>query len=277
MVLTYNILLWIIVFAFGLAFGSLANVCIWRIPREESIISPPSHCPGCNKPIEWYDNIPLLSFIILLGRCRHCQTKISWQYPLVEFITGICFLLLFMRYHFTMFFFFDLILVFYLILISGIDFHTQLIPDLLSLPLLGIGLLTSFINPNLFIVSTKLHVFLHVPIPLPIVQIMSSILGVLTGGGLLYLIAWVSRGGMGGGDIKLAAAIGAFLGWENVLWSLGVAFLIGGLVALILLISGLKKRKDPVPFGPFIALGAVIVLLFLPLLYNLLFYNLMAF
>jgi leader peptidase (prepilin peptidase) / N-methyltransferase len=281
LILAYNIILWIIIFAFGLAFGSLANVCIYRIPREESIVTPPSHCPGCNKQIEWYDNIPLLSFLLLLGKCRHCKTKISWQYPIIEFITGILFTLVFIRYHFSSFFFLDLILIFYLVIISGIDFHTQLIPDVLSLPLAVVGLAVSFINPNLLIVSWKLHVAtfysFHMRVPFPVIQLISSIIGLLAGGGLLYLIAWASRGGMGGGDIKLAGAIGAFLGWENVLWSLGVAFLIGGIVALILLILGLKGRKDPVPFGPFIALGAVIVILFLPYLRQLLFYNLMAF
>lgn len=271
------ILLIIIVFVFGLVFGSLANVCIYRIPREESIIFPASHCPHCNKPIKWYDNIPIISFMLLLAKCRYCKARISWQYPIVELITGFSFALLFIRYHFSLFFFIDLILIFVLIVISGIDFQTQLIPDVLSLPLMGLGLAISFINPNLTVVSWKLHVLMQVRMPLPIVQFMSSIIGLLVGGGLLYLIAWISRGGMGGGDIKLTAAIGAFLGWENVLWSLGVAFLIGGIVALILLVSGLKKRKDPVPFGPFIALGALIVILFLPFLYNLLFYNSMVF
>ncbi len=263
----------IFVFCFGLAFGSLANVCIWRIPREESIISPGSHCPKCNSSIKWYDNIPLISFIFLGAKCRYCKNTISWQYPLVELATGLIFATLFLRFGFNITFFINLILVYFLIIISGIDFKTQLIPDVLSIPLMGIGLITSFINPVLRIPSYKLHVFIGVPIPIPIVHFMSAILGILVGGGLLYFIAWVSRGGMGGGDIKLAAAIGAFFGWENILWTLGVAFFIGGILALILLVSGLKKRKDPIPFGPCIALRALIVMSFRSFLYNLLFYS----
>ncbi len=270
---TLYILYSIIIFAFGLVFGSLANVCIYRIPRDESVILPGSHCPNCNKPIKWYDNIPLISFLALGTRCRYCKTKISWQYPLVELATALIFTLLFLKFQFSIIFFINLILVFFLIIISGIDFQTQLIPDVLSLPLTGIGLMLSFINPQLRIISYKLHVLIGIRMPLPIVHFMSAILGLLVGGGLLYLIAWVSRGGMGGGDIKIAAAIGTFLGWENILWSLGVAFLFGGIIAVILLVSGIKKRKDPIPFGPFIALGALLVILFLPFLHQLLFYG----
>ncbi|MFH1783560.1 MAG: prepilin peptidase [bacterium] len=272
-----NILYGIFVFCFGLTFGSLANVCIYRIPREESVVFPGSHCPKCEKPIRWYDNIPLVGFIALGGKCRYCKNRISLQYPLVELVTALFFLALFLRFGFTVTFFVTLVLVYTLIIISGIDFKTQLIPDVLSIPLLGAGLLVSFINPILDVPSYKLFMWTRISMPSSLLHLLSAILGVLVGGGLLYFIAWVSKGGMGGGDIKLAGAIGAFFGWENVLWSLGVAFFVGGILAVILLTTGIKGRKDPIPFGPFIALGAIVVMFFRTFLYNLLFYSTIVF
>lgn len=245
----------VIVFLFGLLFGSFANVCIYRFPRNESIIFPASHCPACNDPIHWYDNIPVLSFVILQGKCRSCRASISWRYPVVELITGILFLALFLRYHFTFFFWMYALVSWALVVITFVDFQEQIIPDELSYGLMVAGTVFSFFNKELY-----LQIIFYFP---PILnRLVASYVGLLVGGGILYFIAWISRGGMGGGDIKLAAGLGTFLGWENTLMMLGLSFLFGGIAGVILLLSGKKKRKDPIPFGPFIAAATIVVILF---------------
>ncbi|MDD5492644.1 MAG: prepilin peptidase [bacterium] len=244
-----------IVFLFGLLFGSFANVCIYRFPRNESIVFPASHCPSCSKPIPWYDNIPVLSFILLRGNCRSCQAPISWRYPLVELITGIIFAALFLKYNFTFFFWMYALVSLVLVIITFIDFQEQIIPDELSYGLMIAGTVFSFFNKELY-----LQIIFYFPQILN--QLVASYVGLLVGGGILYLIAWISRGGMGGGDIKLAAGLGTFLGWENTLIMLGLSFLFGGVVGTVLLLSGKKKRKDPIPFGPFIAAATIAVILF---------------
>lgn len=243
------------VFLFGLFFGSFANVCIYRLPRNESIVFPSSHCPLCQTSIHWYDNIPLFSFIFLGAKCRHCSAPISWRYPLVELLTGIVFAALFFKYQFSLFFWVYALVSFFLIVITFIDFQEQIIPDELSYSLIFLGLLFSFFNSELY-----LKWLFYLP---PVInRLASSYLGLVIGGGVLYFIAWVSRGGMGGGDIKLAAGLGAFLGWENTLIMLGLSFFLGGMAGVILLATGKKKRKDAVPFGPFIALATFIILLY---------------
>lgn len=245
----------IIVFLFGLFFGSFANVCIYRLPRNESIVFPSSHCPCCNTPIHWYDNIPVISFIILTGKCRSCKAAISWRYPLVEMLTGILFLAMFLRYRFTFLFWIYALVSLVLIIMTFIDLKEQIIPDELSYGLMAVGTLCSFFNRELY-----LQIIFYFPPALN--RLVASYVGLLAGGGILYFIAWISGGGMGGGDIKLAAGLGTFLGWENTLVMLGLSFFFGGVIGAALLLSGRKKRKDPIPFGPFIALATIIVLLF---------------
>jgi len=245
----------VIVLLFGLLFGSFANVCIYRLPRHESIVFPASHCPSCHKPIQWYDNIPVLSFKLLQGKCRSCRAPISWRYPLVELLTGSLAVALFIKYHFTFFFWMYALVCLVLVIITFIDLQEQIIPDELSYGLMVAGTIFSFFNRELF-----LQIIFYFPLALN--RLVASYVGLLVGGGILYFIAWISRGGMGGGDIKLAAGLGAFLGWEYTLIMLGLSFLAGGVVGIILLITGLKKRKDPIPFGPFIAAAAITVILF---------------
>lgn len=235
--------LWI--FIFGLVMGSFVNVCIHRLPREESVVTPPSHCPSCGKGIRPYDNIPLISFMLLLGRCRFCRTPISIRYFLVELIHGGGALLILRQFGFSpeslvYFLFFAA-----LITITCIDLDHQIIPDLITLPGIGIGLIAS---------STLLP---SGPV--------NAIIGLLLGGGLFYLVAILSvallkKEGMGGGDIKLIAMIGAFLGWKAVLLTIFIAALFGSVIGLFLIGVKGRNRAEPIPFGPFLALGAMISL-----------------
>ena len=239
----------IIIFMIGLVIGSFSNVCIYRIPRNESVIFPASHCPVCNQSIKWYDNIPLLSYLILKGKCRYCQIKISAQYPLVEFLTGYIYLVLFLLYGLQLKAFVYMLLCSALIIISFIDLKEQIIPDTISLPFTAIGFLLSFFLKD--------------------ISPIDSLLGILIGGGSLLLVAVVGsylfkKEAMGGGDIKLAAMVGAFLGWQLTLLSLFLGFFFGAIYGLIILIKNKEKdeESDVVPFGPFIALGTVLALFF---------------
>ena len=239
----------IIIFMIGLVIGSFSNVCIYRLPRNESVIFPASHCPSCNQSIKWYDNIPLLSFLILKGKCRYCQNRISAQYPLVEFLTGYLYLVLFLLYGLQLKTFVYMLFCSALIIITFIDLKEQIIPDVISLPFIVLGFLLSFFLKNITPVD--------------------SLLGILSGGGILLLIAVAGsylfkREAMGGGDIKLAAMVGAFLGWQLTLLSLFLGFFFGAFIGVIVLFKnkGKNEKSDSIPFGPFIALGSVISLFF---------------
>lgn len=249
----------------GLGFGSFANVCIYRIPRGESIIRPGSHCPRCGKQIKWYDNIPLISYVVLKGRCRYCGEKISLQYPLIELITGFLLLLTYWKFRdapVTIVIF--LLLVLSLIIISAIDFRTHTIPDRLTYSLIILGLLSSPFNSFL-----KQYGRIMITSPERLSLVVSSLLGLLAGGGLLYLIALLGRGmfkreAMGGGDIKLISGIGAFLGVVNLLWVIFLASLLGAITGGALIIAGKYKKFQEIAFGTYISLAAVLVFLFQP-------------
>lgn len=249
----------IFIFILGLIVGSFLNVCIYRLPRNVSIISPPSSCPACNTPIKPYDNIPVLSYIFLRGKCRKCREKISMRYPVVELLNGI--------FYAAVFYFFGLgwhlpFLLFFssaMIVITFIDLDFQIIPDKITLPGIVIGLIgASFLLPDPF--TPSLH---HSITPLlPIVGFKNSIAGIFLGGGLFYLIAILSRGGMGGGDIKMMAMIGAFMGWKGVLLTTFLGSLAGSIFGIFLMIFRGKGRKTKIPFGPFLAFGAVVTMFF---------------
>ena len=237
---------YMLIFILGLIVGSFCNVCIYRIPKNESIIYPASHCPKCRTTIRPFDNIPLLSYILLKGRCRNCGSKISIQYPIVEFLTGIIYLIIYLIYGLSIQSLIYTILSSALIIIAFIDLQEQIIPDIISLPGVVIGLILSFIVPYM--------------------SFINSVLGVLVGGGIILIIALVGskifkKEAMGGGDVKLAAMIGAFLGWRYTIISLFLGFFLGALTGIILIMAKIKKRKDAIPFGPFLALGSIITLL----------------
>lgn len=232
---------YITAFLFGSVIGSFLNVCIYRIPKKESIVFPSSHCPACNKKIKPYDNIPIISYILLKGRCRECGEKISFQYPLVEFLNAAGYVIMIWKFGVGINALIYALLYSALIVVTFIDLEHQIIPDRITLPGILIG----------FILGAAV---------LP-VGWLNSLIGLLLGGGLFYLVAVASRGGMGGGDIKLIAMIGAFLGWRYTLLTIFLGALAGAIVGLSLMIFKGKGRKHPVPFGPFLALGAIASLL----------------
>ncbi len=231
----------------GAIVGSFLNVCIFRLPKEESIIWPGSHCPHCKKPIKFYDNIPLVSYLLLNGKCRYCKKNISIQYPLVEGITAVSSLVLLMKFgpSFSFLIYFGFVAA--LIVITVIDLYHQIIPDIISLPGIAIGILASLLIPQM--------------------SLLNSVIGVLLGGGSLFLVATVyqqlfKREGMGGGDVKLLAMIGAFLGWKAVLLTIVLGSLIGSIVGVVIIVSKGKDFKYAIPFGPFLSVGAVISLFY---------------
>jgi leader peptidase (prepilin peptidase)/N-methyltransferase len=233
-------------FVLGTIVGSFLNVCIHRIPQGKSIITPSSHCPRCKTPIRFYDNIPLVSFIILKGRCRKCEAPISLRYPLVEFLMGLFSLILLLRFGISTLYLIYLAFFASLTLVSFIDLPLRIIPDVISLPGIVIGLVISFLHPQM--------------------SVKDSLMGVLLGGGSLYAVASVyhlvtKREGMGGGDVKLLAMIGAFIGWKGVLFTILCSSFIGTVVGVTLMLVFSADSKYAVPFGPFLSLGAVIYVL----------------
>ena len=240
-------MLYLISIIFGALVGSFLNVCIFRLPNEESIIWPGSHCPHCEKPIRFYDNIPLISFLVLKGKCRDCRAPISLQYPLVEGITALSTLFLIIKFVPSLSYLVYFAFVSALIVITVIDLYHQIIPDVISLPGIGVGLLVSLIIPQ--------------------ITFSNSLIGVLLGGGSLFLVAtlyqWLfKREGMGGGDVKLLAMIGAFLGWKAVLLTILLSSLIGSVTGILMMVVKGKDFKYAIPFGPFLSLGAVISLFY---------------
>jgi leader peptidase (prepilin peptidase)/N-methyltransferase len=230
---------------FGLCVGSFLNVVIARLPAGRSVISPGSACPRCGSAIAWYDNLPVLSYVLLRARCRACQNPISWRYPAVELICGMLFALAYLHFGPTSRLAAALVLLGALIAITGIDFDHQIIPDMLSIPGIAVGVLWSFAPGG--------------------IGWRDSALGVLMGGGVFIAIILASslvlgQPGMGVGDVKLGAMLGAFLGWKLALLSILLSVLVGGPLAATLLATGRKARKDPLPFGPFLALGGMVSL-----------------
>ncbi len=225
----------------GARVGIFLNVCIYRLPRSESIIFPSSHCPQCGERIRPYDNIPLLSFLLLRGKCRFCRKGIVPRYFIVELLTALMFGFLYLKFRMSGEFFVYLILCSSLIAVAFIDFENQIIPDKITYPGIVLGLL----------LNTR-------GLPHSFERLRLALLGIVLGGGILYLIAVASRGNMGGGDIKLGAMLGAFFGWRYALLSLFAAFLFGSLVGIALIVLKLKTRKDYIPFGPYMVAGAIV-------------------
>lgn len=249
----------LIALLFGLIIGSFLNVCIYRLPRNMSIVSPPSSCPRCRKPIRPWENIPVVSFLFLRGKCRACGEPISLRYPLVELLNGLLYMLVVLAFgsgwHLPFLFAF----VSAMTVITFIDLDFQIIPDVITLPGIVIGLVAaSLLLPDPF--ALRLSAQHALAGGAAVVGLTNSALGVLLGGGLFYLIAVLSRGGMGGGDIKMMAMVGAFMGWKAVLLTTFLGSLTGSVVGIFLVLFRGKGRKTKVPFGPFLALGALLTL-----------------
>lgn len=238
---------YIIVLLFGAVIGSFLNVCIYRLPREESVAWPGSHCPSCRQAIAAYDNIPIVSYLMLCGRCRACRAPISMQYPFVEAANAIGYLGVFWMFGFTATACVYAALVSALIVVTGTDLSHTMIPDAVTLPGIVVGLLGAALI-------------------LPI-TIVDSLLGVLVGGGILWFLAWISpyvfgKEGMGGGDIKLMAMVGSFIGWQPALLAIMIGSLLGSLVGGGLIVARVMRREQYIPFGPFLAVGSLLALLF---------------
>lgn len=248
-------ILWVVFcFVVGTIVGSFLNVCIFRIPRRQSIVHPGSHCPSCNHPIRPWHNIPIFSFILLRGRCRSCAAPISWRYPTVEALNGILYILVFLKYGISITGFVYAVFSSFLVLISFIDLDHQIIPDRLSLP----GLLFVLLPAIGFTVAGYSTLW---PITLS-----SAILGSIIGGGSLLAVAmayyaFTRREGMGGGDIKLMAVVGGLLGWRMALLSIMLGSMTGVIIMIPLYAIQGKNSRTPLPFGPFLALGSLIAML----------------
>ncbi|HXG56135.1 MAG TPA: prepilin peptidase [Vicinamibacterales bacterium] len=225
----------------GLAIGSFLNVVIHRLPREESLVSPGSRCPDCGYALRWFDNVPVLSYALLGGRCRGCRAAISIRYPLVELITAAVFLWHYVVFGWTPLLAVRLLLAASLVTLFAIDLEHHLLPDAVTLPGIVAGLLASvFLPPGL----------------------VAALLGALLGGGILWLIGeayfrYSGEEGMGGGDVKMLAMVGAFLGWKLVLLTLVLSSVAGSLLGLGLILARRGGMKQALPFGTFLALGAL--------------------
>ena len=229
-----------VVVVFGLVLGSFLNVVIARLPERRSLWAPRSACPGCGAPIAWYDNVPLLSFAVLRGRCRACAMLIAWRYPLVEAVTAALLALAWLEFGPTLEFVVAASFLAALVAITVIDLRHQIIPDAITLPGILAGITANVATRHLSWADVAL--------------------GIVLGGGVFFVIIVVSRGGMGAGDMKLGAMLGAFLGWKIALFALMFGVVLGGAWAVALIALGIRGRKDAIPFGPFLALGGAAAL-----------------
>jgi len=242
-----SIVPYLIAFFIGAIVGSFLNVCIHRLPRHESVVWPASHCPSCAGPIAVYDNIPILSYLLLRGRCRTCRTLISPHYPIVELVNGVGYALISWQFGIGWTAAVYALLFSSLLVITFIDFFHQIIPNVITLPGIALGLLGSI---------TVLPVGL-----------LDSVLGILLGYGILWGIAeaylyFRGKEGMGLGDAKLLAMIGAFLGWKPMLLTIMVGAMVGSVVGLTLFALKITRWDQYLPFGVFLALGAVVSIFF---------------
>ncbi|MFA6078311.1 MAG: prepilin peptidase [Candidatus Omnitrophota bacterium] len=240
------------VFAMGAIVGSFLNVCIYRLPKRASIVAPRSFCPSCKKSIGWYDNIPLVSYAILRGKCRSCKSGISPVYIIVEFLTGALFLALFLTFGLTPEFFIYSVFTCGLVIATFVDFEIQEIPDEISLGGIALGLVLSFAFPSIMDQGSRLQ------------ALFQSFIGVVVGGGMIYLLgltgeAIFKKEAMGGGDVKLLAMIGAFLGWKFTVLTFFMAPIFGSFVGIIM---KYRYGKETIPYGPYLSVGALGALFF---------------
>ena len=240
-------LITITVFSFGLIIGSFANVCIHRLPKKESVVFPVSRCVSCSAAVRPFDNIPVVSYLILGGKCRNCKESISIIYPTIELITALLLLIGFFKFGLTFDFLIYTIVAPALVIITAIDIKHQIIPDAITLPGIILGLAAGSYSIGFF----------------------DSVLGCLLGGGLFYLLAVISNGGMGGGDIKYITAAGALVGWEKVLLIIFIGAFLGSIVSLFQMVVLKKSRKNLIAFGPFLSVATLITLFYGNLLIKL--------
>ncbi|MBU1998922.1 MAG: prepilin peptidase [Candidatus Omnitrophota bacterium] len=248
------------IFLLGTVIGSFLNVCIYRMPLSQSVVKPRSYCPHCKKRIAWYDNIPFLSFIFLGGRCRFCKNQISLRYFIVELITASAFVLLYWRYGLSFNFFYYSIFLCGLIIATFVDIQHRIIPDEISIGGVIVGLILNIVR--VFVLRASNYGFQ---------TILDSLLGIIVGGGIIFLSGYLfdlvyfkllkkpaidgETASMGGGDVKLLAMIGAFLGWQNALLTFFIAPFFGVVIGIFNLIF---KKEHTIAYGPFLCLGAIV-------------------
>ena len=255
----------ILVFILGAAIGSFLNVCIYRLPKGKSIVFPPSSCTRCGKQIAWFDNIPLVSYIMLGTRCRHCKGRIDFRYFLVEFLTAVLTTALFVSFWPAANFYSYSLLAWGLIVATFVDFEIQEIPDQISLGGIGVGILIALAFPSVMGEVSRLA------------GVWRSVAGALVGAGSIYAIGFFGelvfkKEAMGGGDVKLMAMIGAFLGWKFTLMTFFIAPFFGSVVGIFLKI---KEGRDIIPYGPYLSLAALISIFFGDRILDLLFRTMM--
>jgi leader peptidase (prepilin peptidase)/N-methyltransferase len=235
--------------AYGLVLGSFLNVVIYRLPREMSLLRPRSHCPACGALVHWYDNVPVLSFLALRGRCRRCGAPISPRYPLVELLTVVLLVACELRFGVTLAGVEAVVLMLLLIPLAFIDLEHHLLPDVLTLPGIVLGLALSAAGG--------------------VTGLLDAAIGVAVGGALPYAVIVAYRAirgveGMGLGDVKLLAMAGAFLGWRGALLTIGLGSCVGAVVGIALITSGRGRRDTELPFGVFLSFAAAVTLFFGP-------------
>jgi len=244
-----HIVIEIMIFMFGMCVGSFMNVCIYRLPVSKSIVHPRSMCPHCKTPIPFYDNIPVFSYILLRRKCRFCKSPIPFRYPVVELLGGLFSLGVFLKFGLSLEGLIYYIFIATLLVITFIDIDHQIIPDRITLPGIVVFFLASF--------------------ALPSISLKDSLLGLLVGGGTLFLIGWsysliTHKEGMGGGDIKLLAMIGVLIGWKGILFTIFTSSATGTIAGIIKMLHQRKNMKLAIPFGPFLSIGAILYIFFGP-------------
>jgi len=270
---TLNAVCSIFSFVLGTMIGSFLNVCVYRLPKNLSVVKPRSMCPHCDNPISWQDNIPLISWLSLGAKCRHCKAPISWQYPLVEAITGLLFFLVFWRFNLSVATPVYMLLAASLVLVTFVDLTDWTIPNEVTFPGIPLGIACSVIM--LYVPGSLLHV--EGPFELPV---FNAMLGAVAGGGSLWVLDKLSllllkKRGMGFGDVKLLAMLGAFFGLYGALLIITIASVLGATIGLAVVYAQKPKgdgaeEKDTrvsghyLPFGPYLALGGVIYMLYGP-------------
>ncbi|MGL4992472.1 MAG: prepilin peptidase [Sarcina sp.] len=240
----------IVILIFAIVIGSFLNVCIYRIPKEMSITYPPSSCGSCNHKLSWKELFPIIGYVFFKGHCRYCKEKISLRYPFVEILSGMLILFLYYKFDFSIIFIKYTILVFFLIVISFIDYDTTDVYTSTTYPLIVIGLI--------FLLIENMQKGINVSIYLKNIGI--GILGAIICTVVIGLICYLT-GAMGEGDIEIAAACGMFIGWKLSIFMLLFSFIIGGLISVSLIIAKKKKRTDYIAFGPSIAIATYLVVI----------------
>jgi leader peptidase (prepilin peptidase)/N-methyltransferase len=272
------------IFLFGAAWGSFLGAATYRVPRRISLIAPRSHCTTCKHQLQPLDLIPVISFFLRRGRCAYCGERLSWRYPLVETAAGLLAVLLFWRFGLSWLFAIYIIMTYWALLLAAIDIEHQRLPDVLTLP----GILVGFLfNLAWYLQSGVVHVTALMPVAptwqvgwmgnlidpnlwlgwdafAPIFSPWHSVLGIVVGGGVLLLLALLARGGMGWGDVKFLAAIGAFIGPGATGVVLFLGALLGSIVGIAMILVGRVKRRQPIPFGPFLTAALILLIIFGP-------------